>query len=123
MSETEKNSRMDEGTEREGTAVAGHGNKAVANKLRRNGPQIVAGGVAFNLWAPSAKSVELLEATFPPRPMPHDSEGWYTLVSPTGSAVFLIAFGVPLGHEGTPFVHGRQLAPHRTWSIVARRFP
>jgi maltooligosyltrehalose trehalohydrolase len=31
----------------------------------------------------SKVSVELLEATFPPRPMPHDSEGWHKLVSPT----------------------------------------
>jgi maltooligosyltrehalose trehalohydrolase len=72
---------MHEGPEREGTAAAGNG--GVTDEVRRNGPQIVDGGVAFNLWAPSAQSVELLEMTFPPQPMSHGSEGWYKLVSPT----------------------------------------
>ncbi|WP_244547375.1 malto-oligosyltrehalose trehalohydrolase [Bradyrhizobium sp. Gha] len=43
-------------------------------------------GVAFNLWAPTARSVELLEADRPPRRMPRDSEGWYQLLSPTAHA-------------------------------------
>jgi maltooligosyltrehalose trehalohydrolase len=57
--------------------------KGVAGYPRRYGPQLLADGVAFNLWAPSAKSVELLEGSLSPRPMPCDGEGWYQLVSPT----------------------------------------
>lgn len=52
---------------------------------RQHGPQILGDGVAFNLWAPSAKSVELLEATLLPRPMCYVGEGWYKLESPTAS--------------------------------------
>jgi maltooligosyltrehalose trehalohydrolase len=49
----------------------------------RHGPQIGDHGVQFNLWAPTAKSVELLEEDQRPRPMPRDKEGWYQMVSPT----------------------------------------
>ena len=34
----------------------------VAHQARRHGPNITDHGVPFSLWAPSAKSVELLEA-------------------------------------------------------------
>ncbi|WP_312016183.1 malto-oligosyltrehalose trehalohydrolase [Bradyrhizobium vignae] len=40
-------------------------------------------GVVFNLWAPTAQSVELLEANRPPRRMPRDGDGWYQLLSQT----------------------------------------
>lgn len=57
-----------------------------AEQLRRHGPQIVDHGVSFNLWAPTARSVELLEAGQPPRRMPRDDEGWCQLLSPTARA-------------------------------------
>ncbi|WP_369725641.1 hypothetical protein AB8Z38_13520 [Bradyrhizobium sp. LLZ17] len=50
---------------------------------RRHGAQILDHGVSFNLWAPTARSVELLEVGQPPRPMPRDSDGWCQLLSPT----------------------------------------
>jgi maltooligosyltrehalose trehalohydrolase len=50
---------------------------------RRHGPQVLDRGVSFNLWAPSANSVELLEVGQPPRRMPRDEDGWCHLVSPT----------------------------------------
>ncbi len=57
-----------------------------AGQIRRHGPQILDHGVTFNLWAPTARSVVLLEANRPPRPMPHDGDGWYQLLSPTAHA-------------------------------------
>jgi maltooligosyltrehalose trehalohydrolase len=56
----------------------------VAHQVRRHGPQIVNHGVSFNLWAPSAKSVELPESGAPPRHMScDDDDGWYQTFSPT----------------------------------------
>lgn len=60
--------------------IAGLG---VAEQLRRHGPQVIDHGVSFNLWAPSADFVELLEVGRPPRRMPHDNDGWYQTLSPT----------------------------------------
>ena len=48
----------------------------VVEQRRHYGPQLVDGGVSFNLWAPSARSVELLEVGRPPRQMGRDNEGW-----------------------------------------------
>jgi maltooligosyltrehalose trehalohydrolase len=58
----------------------------VAEHSRRHGPEIIDNGVCFNLWAPSASSVELLEAGCPPRPMPRDNDGWHQLISQTARA-------------------------------------
>lgn len=55
----------------------------MAEQTRRHGSQIVDHGVSFNLWAPTARSVELLEVGQPPRKMPRDDDGWYQLLSPT----------------------------------------
>lgn len=55
----------------------------IAGQARRHGPQIVDHGVIFNLWAPTARSVELLETGQPARKMPRDVDGWYQLLSPT----------------------------------------
>ncbi|WLB24223.1 hypothetical protein [Bradyrhizobium japonicum] len=54
-----------------------------ANQPRRHGPLILPESVVFNLRAPSARSIELLEAGQPPRKMPKDAEGSYQLLSPT----------------------------------------
>src|SRR4051795_11024651 len=54
-----------------------------APKTRRYGPQIMENGVLFNLWAPSATSVELLEVGHSPRTMSCDDDGWYQGFSPT----------------------------------------
>ena len=54
-----------------------------AGQRRRHGPEVVGHGVSLNLWAPSAKSVELLQVGEPPRRMPRDDDGWYQAVSPT----------------------------------------
>ncbi len=58
----------------------------VAQQARRHGTQIVDHGVSFNLWAPTAKSVELLEAGQKPRRMPRDRHGWYQTLSETAHA-------------------------------------
>jgi maltooligosyltrehalose trehalohydrolase len=55
----------------------------IAGQPRRYGPFITPHGVAFNLWAPSARSVELLERGQPPRRMPRDVDGWYQTLSAT----------------------------------------
>jgi maltooligosyltrehalose trehalohydrolase len=55
----------------------------VAHQARRYGPQIVDHGVLFSLWAPSARTVELIEAGHPPRGMSCDDDGWYQIFSPT----------------------------------------
>lgn len=57
-----------------------------AEQVRRHGPQLVDGGVSFNLWAPSARSVELCEAGRTPQRMPRDPHGWYQLLSHTAQA-------------------------------------
>ena len=49
--------------------------------LRRHGPQIVEGGVVFNLWAPSADAVELLQERRPAEVMVREPGGWYQLFS------------------------------------------
>jgi maltooligosyltrehalose trehalohydrolase len=54
-----------------------------APKTRRYGPQIMENGVLFNLWAPSATSVELLEVGQSPRALSCDDDGWYQGFSPT----------------------------------------
>lgn len=53
---------------------------------RRHGPEITADGVVFNLWAPSARSIELLEVGQVPRKMPEDEDGWHQLLSSTARA-------------------------------------
>lgn len=55
-------------------------------RQRRHGPQIVDHGVSFNLWAPCASSVELLEVGQKPRRMPRDAEGWYQALSESAHA-------------------------------------
>ncbi|WP_407114440.1 alpha-amylase family glycosyl hydrolase [Bradyrhizobium sp. LMG 9283] len=57
-----------------------------ATQSRCHGPQIVDHGVSLNLWAPTARSVELLELDQPPRSMPRDDDGWYQLLSRTARA-------------------------------------
>jgi maltooligosyltrehalose trehalohydrolase len=54
-----------------------------ADTARRYGPQIVDNGVSFNLWAPSAKTVELMEVGQPPHHMSCDGDGWYQAFSLT----------------------------------------
>ena len=54
-----------------------------AGKPRRHGPAVTEHGVVFNLWAPTAQSVDLLEQGQSPQPMPRDGDGWYQLLSPT----------------------------------------
>jgi maltooligosyltrehalose trehalohydrolase len=58
----------------------------VAGFPRRHGAWVCEWGVVFNLWAPSAKSVELIEVGQPPRRMPKDRYGWYQTVSQTAHA-------------------------------------
>ena len=58
----------------------------IADQLRRHGPCITPNGVVFNLWAPTAQSVELLERGQMPRRMPRDADGWYQTVSATAHA-------------------------------------
>src|SRR6202000_529933 len=53
---------------------------------RHHGAWVCEWGVVFNLWAPSAKSVELIEVGQPPRRMPKDRYGWYQTVSQTAHA-------------------------------------
>jgi maltooligosyltrehalose trehalohydrolase len=55
----------------------------IAGQPRRYGPFITPHGVVFNLWAPSAQSVELLERGQPPRRMPREVDGWYQTLSAT----------------------------------------
>ena len=55
----------------------------IAGQLRRHGPCITPNGVVFNLWGPTAQSVELLERGQMPRRMPRDADGWYQTVSAT----------------------------------------
>lgn len=58
----------------------------VAGQARRHGAHVTSYGVSFNLWAPSAKSVELLESGQAPRRMPRDEQGWYQALSATAHA-------------------------------------
>lgn len=55
--------------------------KASASYPRHHGVEIGDHGVTFNLWAPTATTVELLEAGKAPRRMLRDSDGWYQLLS------------------------------------------
>jgi maltooligosyltrehalose trehalohydrolase len=57
--------------------------KRAKTPTRRHGPQVLDQGVKFNLWAPTAASVDLLEIGQPPRPMLRDAKGWYHLESLT----------------------------------------
>jgi maltooligosyltrehalose trehalohydrolase len=57
--------------------------KGTADRARRHGPQVLDQGVWFNLWAPSAASVELLEVGQTPSRMSRDDEGWYRAFSAT----------------------------------------
>lgn len=57
-----------------------------AGQARRHGAEIVDHGVSFNLWAPTARSVELLETGRPPQRMFRDDDGWYQMLSPTAHA-------------------------------------
>ncbi len=57
----------------------------VANQPRRYGAHPTPFGVVFNLWAPSAKTVELLEEGCKPRRMPCDTDGWYQCLSATAN--------------------------------------
>ncbi|HEX2652233.1 MAG TPA: malto-oligosyltrehalose trehalohydrolase [Xanthobacteraceae bacterium] len=57
-----------------------------AGKPRRHGPATTEHGVVFNLWAPTAQSVDLVEQGQSPQPMPRDGDGWYQLLSPTARA-------------------------------------
>ena len=68
------------------------GDQAYSNALgtagfpRRHGAWVCEWVVVFNLWAPSATSVELIEVGQPPRRMPKDRYGWYQTVSQTAHA-------------------------------------
>ena len=55
----------------------------IAEQPRRHGPVVTPHGVVFNLWAPSAQAVELLEQGQQARPMPKDTDGWYQIISNT----------------------------------------
>ncbi|CUT13684.1 Maltooligosyltrehalose trehalohydrolase EC 321141 [Bradyrhizobium sp.] len=55
----------------------------MAGQARHHGPRCLDHGVCFNLWAPTAQSVELLEAGRPPLRMTRDEDGWYQSLSPT----------------------------------------
>ena len=55
----------------------------IEDQGRRHGPLITPYGVVFSLWAPTAQSVELLEAGQMPRRMPKDADGWYQTLSTT----------------------------------------
>ncbi|MFC7697903.1 malto-oligosyltrehalose trehalohydrolase [Bradyrhizobium sp. GCM10028915] len=54
----------------------------MAGPARHHGPRCLDHGVCFNLWAPTAQSVELLEAGRPPLRMMRDHDGWYQALSP-----------------------------------------
>jgi len=54
-----------------------------AQQPRRHGSFVTPQGVAFNLWAPTARSVELLERGQQPRRMTKDEDGWYQAFSAT----------------------------------------
>jgi maltooligosyltrehalose trehalohydrolase len=49
----------------------------------RHGPQIASDGVTFNLWAPTARTVELLEIGQPARLLERIDKGWYQYKSLT----------------------------------------
>jgi maltooligosyltrehalose trehalohydrolase len=58
----------------------------IANQPRKHGAQVTPFGVVFNLWAPSAASVELLEEGCMPRCLSCDDDGWYQCLSATAQA-------------------------------------
>ncbi|PSO33321.1 malto-oligosyltrehalose trehalohydrolase [Bradyrhizobium sp. MOS002] len=55
----------------------------MAGQARHHGPRCLDEGVCFNLWAPTAQLVELLETGQPSHRMPRDEDGWYQWLSPT----------------------------------------
>jgi maltooligosyltrehalose trehalohydrolase len=59
------------------------GQLGIAGYPRHHGPGLTAHGVVFNLWAPSANVVDLLEDNRPPRRIPKDAHGWYQILSVT----------------------------------------
>src|SRR3954466_5942324 len=67
----------------------------VAGFQRRFGPQVMPNGVVFNLWAPTAKSVELMEDGRPFRRMPKDADGWYQALSPIAHRGTRYQFRIP----------------------------
>ncbi|MGO4510137.1 malto-oligosyltrehalose trehalohydrolase [Bradyrhizobium sp. 2TAF36] len=58
-----------------------HEQLGITSKHRSHGPQVTPHGVVFNLWAPSANSVELLEEGLKPQPMPKSADGWHQFFS------------------------------------------
>lgn len=54
-----------------------------ASQPRRHGAFVIPQGVVFNLWAPTARSVELLERQQQPMHMAKDEDGWYQALSAT----------------------------------------
>jgi hypothetical protein len=59
------------------------GPPGIAGYPRHHGPGLTAHGVVFNLWAPSANVVDLLEDGRPPRRIPKGADGWYQILSVT----------------------------------------
>lgn len=55
-------------------------------RARRHGPHVAPDGVSFRLWAPTARSIDLLEVGRSPLAMACDSEGWYQGFSQTAQA-------------------------------------
>lgn len=53
------------------------------NRTRRHGPNVLDHGVSFNLWAPTAAVIDLLEVGQPARRMLRGNDGWYHLESAT----------------------------------------
>lgn len=58
-----------------------HEQLGITNKHISHGPQVTPHGVVFNLWAPSANLVELLEEGSKPQPMPKSADGWHQFFS------------------------------------------
>src|SRR3954453_10215117 len=55
----------------------------MAGQARHHGPRCLQQGVCFNLWAPTAQLVELLEAGRPALRTTRDGDGWDQWLSPT----------------------------------------
>jgi maltooligosyltrehalose trehalohydrolase len=58
------------------------------------GPQVLLDGVVFNLWAPTADSVELLEEGKAPRLMLREPDGWHQELSKSAKAGTLYQFRI-----------------------------
>src|SRR4051794_18252550 len=58
----------------------------------RFGPKLDANGVAFRLWAPAAKQVDLVLGR--PHPMQAQSDGWHELAVPSAGAGTLYKFRI-----------------------------